>query len=128
MAKSTVKRKRFIRSYAGFTTGAAKYTIEPMTRDAAEYARSRVPRDTGALASSITWDLRGTAGAIKAGKGVKMVTLANGRQASLAVIIEYGTPKMKARSFMRYGVRKALREMRKHWKAGLEEARREQST
>ncbi|TVQ38477.1 MAG: hypothetical protein EA384_09095, partial [Spirochaetaceae bacterium] len=58
-----VKRRRTIRSYAGFTTGAAKYTIEPMTRQAAEYARARVPRDTGALAGSIDWDLRGTTGA-----------------------------------------------------------------
>lgn len=117
MAKSTVKRKKFIRSYAGFTTGAAKYTIEPLTENAYEYARSRVPVDTGALKDSLTWDVRGLTGAVKAG----------GKGARHAVLIEYGTQHMKARSFIRYGVRKAKRELRSFWKDGLKAAKNEQS-
>lgn len=137
MAKSSVKRKRVIQSYAGFTTGAAKYTIEPMTRAAHQYAleflRRRTVRRTGNLEDNIVWDVRGTAGAVKA------VSRGNvGGGASHAHLIEYGTgPRhqkngrytgaVAPRPFMRPGARKALREMRRHWEAGLEAARREQS-
>lgn len=118
MARSTVKRKRRIRSYAGFTTGAAKYTIIPLTENAYTYALDRVPVDTGALKDSITWDVRGLTGAVKSG----------GKGAKHATLVEYGTQFMKARSFMRYGARKAKRELRKVWKDGLKEAEREQRT
>lgn len=115
MARSTVKRKRKIKSYAGFTTGAAKYTIEPLTKNAYDYAMDRVRVDTGKLKDSIEWDVRGLTGAVKA-------------DAPHAHLIEYGTQHMKAKSFLRYGVRKAKRELRKVWKDGLEAAKREQST
>lgn len=114
--RSTVKRRKVIRSYAGVTTGAAKYTIEPLTKQAYEYARQRVPEDTGALKESIKWDVRGIVGAVKSG----------GKGARHAHLVEYGTQFMRARSFMRYGVRKAKRELRKFWKGGFEEALREQ--
>ena len=126
MAKSMVKRKKFIRSYAGVTTGAAKYTIEPLTRQAAQYARDRCPVDTGDLKDSITWDVRGTTGMIKAHGG--SVTLSNGRPSSVAILVEFGTPKMRARSFLRYGVNKAKREVKAAFKQGFAEAMNEQRT
>ena len=119
MAKSTVKRKRHIRSYAGFTTGAAKYTIVPLTENAEKFSHDRcvkVAYDTGALANSIHSDVRGLTGAVKSG----------GPGAKHANLVEYGTIYQKARSFMRYGIRKAKGELKKVWKDGLKRAEREQ--
>lgn len=118
MAKSEVKRRKRIRSYAGMATGWAKYCIEPMTDKAADYARDRVPVDTGSLKSSITYDVWGLTGAIKAG----------GRGARHAMLIEYGTVHMKARSFLRYAIRKVKREFRAFAKGAWKEAFDEQST
>jgi hypothetical protein len=125
-----VKRKKKIKSYAGFTTGAAKYTIEPLTRDAYNYSREKLDRETtdrtGELKQSLTWDVWGLTGAVKA-------------NAPHAHLIEYGTSTRSTSSganrglvrpvgFMRYGIRKAKRELRKVWKDGLRKAEREQST
>lgn len=116
MAKTTVKRRRRIRSYAGFATGAAKYTIEPLTEKAGQYAKERVPVDTGTLKESVHWDVRGLVGMVKSG----------GPGAKHANLVEYGTQFMKARSFMRYGINKAKRELKGMWRQGLQEAEREQ--
>lgn len=114
----TVRRRKVVRSYAGVTTGAAKYTIEPLTEQAEQYARERVPVDTGALKDSITSDVRGLVGAVKAG----------GKGARHAHLVEYGTRYMRARSFLRYGARKATREIRRAFRSGFQEALREQRT
>lgn len=124
MAKSTVKRRKYVRSYAGVMSGMAKYAIEPMTRQAAEYARDRCPTDTGELRSSIDWDVQGTVGALWASG--KVVTFAGGYQSSQAMLIEYGSRNNKKRSFVRYGANKAMREYRNAFKAGLKEALNEQ--
>ena len=129
----SVKRRRVIRSYAGFATGAAKYTIIPMTEAAHKYASEflarRVGTHTGTLSNSLTWDVRGLTGAVKVTYGIG--------GAPHAHLIEYGTgPRSNAAGayrgegpalpFMRPGARKALREYRKFWKSGVEEAKREQ--
>lgn len=114
-----MKRKRRIRSYAGFATGAAKHTIIPLTKNAEEYAYDRcvkVAYDKGAAASSINSDVRGLTGALKGG----------GRAAPHFHLIEYGTIYQKARSILRYGIRKARGELKKLWKQGLAVAEKEQ--
>lgn len=125
-ARSLVRRRRRIKSYAGFTTGAAKFTIEPLTRNCYEYAQAICPEEDGDLKSAMSWDVRGTAGAIKFGAG--------GRHWHL---VEYGTTSrthvsgkyvgvMPAQPFLRRAVAKAKREMRSHWRNGIKEAEREQ--
>ena len=118
MAKSQVKRRKFVRSYAGMATGWAKFCIEPMTDKAEGYARNRVPVDSGALQSSNHSDVQGLTGAIKAG----------GRGARHAMLVEYGTVHMKARSYLRYAVNKVKREFRAFAKGAWKEALDEQST
>ncbi len=118
MAKTQVKRRKFVRSYAGMATGWGKYCIEPMTEKAEEYARQRVPVDSGALQASIKSDVQGLTGAIKAG----------GRGARHAMLVEYGTVHMKGRSFLRYAVNKVKREFRSFAKNAWKEALDEQST
>lgn len=135
MAKTTVKRKRLIKSYAGFATGAAKYTIEPLTKDAHQYAleflRKRTKRKTGNLEDNLIWNIRGTTGMVKVSGSGKQGA---GNHAHL---IEYGTGprshdsgksvgEMAARPFMRPGVAKAMRNLRRLWREGLKEAEREQ--
>lgn len=113
-AKSTVKRKRVIRSYAGFTINCAKQVIKPLTENAYEYTLQfldkKVTHRTYNLRNSIEWDVRGTVGAVKAKYG-----FGGGNHAHL---IEYGVPSrnVKPRPFMRSGKNKALREAKKEWK------------
>lgn len=113
-----VKRRRFIRSYAGFTLSAAKHTIEPLTEKAHQYVGEfmdkRIGVVTGTLRGSLTSDVKGMVGAVKV-------------NAPHAHLLEYGTSKMRARPFMRPGKNKALREIKKAWKEGLKEAYVEQS-
>lgn len=117
----SVKRRRVIRSYAGFTLAAAQYTIEPLTKSAHEAALEfydkRVTSRTGALRKSIKYNVRGNVGAIIA-------------SAPHAHLIEYGVPSrnVKPRPFMRAGKNKALREIKKVWKEGFNKAYGEQST
>lgn len=142
MAKSTLKRRKVIRSYAGFTTGAAVHMIRPMTENAARYAREILESNTGVvtgnLRQSLTHEVNATSGVVKCGRGGNHVHL-----------IEYGVspfipaqvmpiggdpkyigihPGFKGIFFMRKGAAKARREMRKFWRQGLKEAEREQST
>lgn len=113
--RSTVKRKRVIRSYAGFTISCAKNVIEPITRNAYEYSLQfldkKVTHRTYELRNSVKWDVRGTVGAVKA-------------TAPHAHLIEYGVPSrnIKPHSFMRSGKNKALREAKKEWKSAKERA------
>lgn len=108
-AKSTVKRKRVIRSYAGFTINCAKQVIRPLTENAYEYTLQfldkKVTHRTHTLRNGITWDVRGTVGAVKS-------------SAPHTHFIEYGVPSrnIKPKSFMRSGKNKALREAKKEWK------------
>jgi hypothetical protein len=104
-----VKRKRVIRSYAGFTLNCAKQVIEPLTEKAYDYALEfldkRTTERTGELKRSGKWDVRGTVGKVAF-------------TAPHAHLIEYGVPSrnIKPRSFVRSGKNKALREVKGMWK------------
>ncbi|ADK81114.1 hypothetical protein [Sediminispirochaeta smaragdinae] len=128
--RSTVRRRKTVRSYAGLTISAAGNTIGPLTEKAYEYALEfldkRVTDRTGNLRAGMSYDVKGHTGAVK-------------NDAPHAFIVEYGTEeratktgenrgRMKPHSFMRAGKNKALREIRKIWKEGLRKALDEQST
>lgn len=129
--RQMVRRKRRIKSFAGMATGAAKFTIEPLTRNAYQYAIERVPKYEGILKKSLSWDVRGTTGAIKVRSGKE--------GGNHWYIVEHGTVGrshdngkyvgvMPAQPYLRPAVAKAKREIRNHWRAGWKEAEREQST
>jgi hypothetical protein len=106
--KSTVKRKRVIRSYAGFTIACARQVIKPITENAYKYTLEfldkKITHRTYNLRNGISYDVRGTVGAVKA-------------KAPHAHLIEYGVPgrNVKPRPFMRSGKNKAMREAKNEW-------------
>jgi hypothetical protein len=108
-AKSYVKRKRVIRSYAGFTINCAKQVIKPITENAYEYSLQfldkKITHRTYTLRNGISWDVRGTVGAVKS-------------SAPHTHLVEYGVPSLniKPKSFVRSGKNRALREAKKEWK------------
>ena len=106
-----MERKKFIRSYAGFATGSAKNLIEALTEEAERRSQDYVPVDTGALKASIRSDVRGLAGMLKAG----------GSGARHAILVEYGTQKMRPRSYLRRGVIAARRALRRMWNKAMKD-------
>jgi len=149
---SSVKRKKKIKSYGGFAQGASKNLIGPLTENAYAYTRERVKRkayDTGKLYRNIRREVH------KSSNGFWGILKAGGPGAKHANLIQYGVgphiirskdsnaqnalmvpgvgpreyvfhPGFKGTNFMRYGINKARREMRRLWKQSMEKTYAEQ--
>ena len=150
---SSVKRRRKIKSYGGFAKGSGENLIRPLTLRAWKYTRDFVRKKhnkTGKLLRSIKKEVHqssngwwgilkaGGAGAkhanlIQYGVGPHIIRSKDSNKKDALMIPGVGAreytyhPGFKGSNFMRKGINKARREMKKLWKQSMEKTYAEQS-